>query len=285
MAVVLGLIVLEKLEHRPRTSDAYLQANLVHMAPDVSGRIVELRIRNNQLVEADGVLLVIDPTPYRLRVKQAQAQVRMLEAELANLKNQVASQTSRAEAAATSVATAQAKQKQAKLTLARLVPLQPPGYVSAQQVDEARTEARTATTSLQQAEQEARAAREGITSIQATEEQLAEAKVTLAMDERDLRLTTVRAPCAGRITGLTIAAGEYATTGKSIFTIIDTTRWWAVGDFRETDLAGLRDGQRAKVFVMSDPYQPVAGVVDSQGWAYSRRGARRPAISRPCRAA
>jgi multidrug resistance efflux pump len=52
----------------------------------------------------------------------------------------------------------------------------------------------------------------------------------------------VRAPCDGRITALDIAAGEFAATGHPLFAIIDTEHWYAIGNFRETDLAGMAPG-------------------------------------------
>ena len=61
------------------------------MAPDVSGRIVELDVRNNQKVHRGQVLFRIDPEPYRLHVDQARATVLGLEATLAVTADQVAS--------------------------------------------------------------------------------------------------------------------------------------------------------------------------------------------------
>ena len=92
------------------------------------------------------------------------------------------------------------------------------------------------------------------------------ARATLALAERDLNKTVVRAPCDGRITALDIAAGEFAATGHPLFTIIDTEHWYAIGNFRETDLAGIEPGQRATVYVMAQRNRPVPGKVDSLGW-------------------
>src|ERR1700758_1338900 len=92
-AVVLAT---RRIDQRPRTDDAYLQADLVHMAPDVSGRIVELDVADNQPVRKGDVLFRIDPEPYRMRVDQARAAGRGLEAKLALTAGQVAAPTSKA---------------------------------------------------------------------------------------------------------------------------------------------------------------------------------------------
>src|SRR6266550_2606849 len=240
LAGVLVTVVLatRRIDQRPRTDDAYLQADLVHMAPDVSGRIVELDVRDNQAVHKGDVLFRIDPDPYRMRVDQARAAVRGLEAQRAL----------------------------ASSTLARMQPLLGPGFVTAQQVDQARTAQRTAQIALQQAQLQADEARQAITNTKPTEAELEGARATLALAERDLNKTVVRAPCDGRITALDIAAGEFAATGRPLFTIIDTEHWYAIGNFRETDLAGIEPGQHATVYVMAQPSRPLRGQVDSLGW-------------------
>ncbi len=263
---VLVLLVVARLDLRPRTDDAYLQADLVHMAPDVSGRIVALAVQNNQAVRAGDALFVIDPEPYRLRVEQARAQLHGLEAQLAVQTDQVVSETAKADAAQSGVGSARAELTLATLTLTRLEPLGRRGFVTSQQVDQARTAERTAQISLLQSEQQATQARSAVTSTRPLQEQVAGARAALSLAERDLRLTVARAPCAGRITALDVAVGEFAAAGVPLFTIIDTERWYAEGNFRETDLAGIRAGQRATVFVMSAPRQPLQGTVDSLGW-------------------
>ena len=268
-AVAFGLLTLQRLDQRPRTDDAYIDADVVHLAPDVSGRIVRLNVAENQAVKTGDVLFVIDPEPFQIKVDQASAKVRMISAQLAVTKNEVASQNTGAEAAQTSIDKAQAQYDMAATSLARLEPLLPPGYVSAERVDRARTEKQTAEVALKQAKQQAIQARQSVTSAQPTEEEKNEAQAELAMAQRDLRETEVKAPCDGRVTGLSTAVGEYATTGKAVFTLIDTELWYAVGEFRETDLAGLAAGQRALVYALSQPGRPIGGAVVSLGYGVS----------------
>jgi multidrug efflux system membrane fusion protein len=264
-AIVAIVLTTQRLDHRPRTDDAFIDADVVHMAPDVSGRVVAMNIRVNQIVRAGDVLFTIDPEPYRLQLEQARAQLAGLLAQLNVTTDQVASQNSKADAANTQIGSAQAQLALASNTLARLEPLLPRGYVTPEQVDQSRTTQRTAQIALQQARQQAQEARQGVSSIKPVEQQVLAARASLALAERNLRLTQVRAPCAGVITGLDVAAGEYAAAGHPLFTIIDTEQWYATGNFRETDLAGVQPGQHARVYVLSTPALPVAGVVDSLG--------------------
>jgi multidrug efflux system membrane fusion protein len=201
-----------------------------------------------------------------MRVDQARATVTGLEAKLALTADEVASQTSKADAAARGVSSAEAQLTLASSTLARMEPLLARGFVSAQQVDQARTAQRTAEIALQQARLQADEARQAITNTKPTEAELLGARASLALAERDLNNTVVRAPCDGRIAGLDVAAGEFAASGHALFTIIDTEHWYAIGNFRETDLAGIRPGQSATVYVMAEPSRALRGIVDSLGW-------------------
>src|SRR5258705_11569987 len=72
-AVGLGLATLNVLDRRPRTHDAHLFAYSAGMAPEVSGRIVALRVTNNQRVTKGQPLVDIDSEPFDLRLRQARA--------------------------------------------------------------------------------------------------------------------------------------------------------------------------------------------------------------------
>jgi len=264
--VVTGALVTHRTEEPPSTYDASIQAYIVNMAPEVSGRIVELNVLDNQQVKQGEVLFQIDPKPYQLSVDQARAAVQGLEAQLALATSEVAAQTSGAQAAATAIASAEAQLELATSTLNRVQPPLERGFVSAQQVDQARTAKESAQIALRGAQQKATEARQAITNTKPIEAQLDGARTTLALAERDLDKTAARSPCNGRITALQVAAGEFADAGHPLFTIIDTKHWYAIGNFRETDLAGIKPGQRATVFVMAQPRLPLRGTVDSLGW-------------------
>src|SRR5215510_2603618 len=206
-----------------------------HMALDVSGRIVELDVRDNQAVRKGEVLFRIDPDPYRMRVDQARAAVQGLEAKLGLTADQVAAQTSKADAAERGIGSAEAQRSLASSTLGRMEPLLGRGFVTAQQVDQARTAQRTAQIALQQARLQADEARQAIINTKPTEAELDGARATLALAERDLNKTVARAPCDGRITALDIADEQFAASGHPLSSIIDSEHWYAIGNFRETD--------------------------------------------------
>ncbi len=84
--------------------------------------------------------------------------------------------------------------------------------------------------------------------------------------EYNLNNCRVYAPFDARVTNLTISQGAYAHTGQQVFTLIDTRIWWAVANFRETQLRHVKPGMHADVYVLSRPNVRYDGVVDSVGF-------------------
>jgi membrane fusion protein, multidrug efflux system len=76
----------------------------------------------------------------------------------------------------------------------------------------------------------------------------------------------VVAPFDARVTNLVISKGAYATAGQQVFTLIDTRVWWAIANFRETQIRHIRPGMAADIYVMSRPTVRLKGTVDSVGF-------------------
>jgi len=84
--------------------------------------------------------------------------------------------------------------------------------------------------------------------------------------EYNLNNSKIYAPFDARVTNLTISQGAYAHTGQQVFTLIDTRTWWAIANFRETQLRHIHPGMHADVYVLSRPAVQYDGVVDSVGF-------------------
>ena len=264
-AIVLAVVALLWLDHRPRTHDAHIYADTTLVAPDVSGRIIKIHVRDNQDVHKGDVLVGIDAEPFQLRVHQAHAQVDALQAEIDLTTRQIAAQTTGADAATTQIRRARAQLALARDSRRRLEPMLGKGYVTEQQLAEARTNERSAEVALETSTQQSTQARQAISDTESLVAQLRGAEAALKLAERDLRNVTLRAPFDGRISGLVIAEGSYAVAGHPLFTLIDTSRWYAIADFRETELGHIHAGDAATVWLMADTGHPLKGHVESLG--------------------
>src|SRR5262252_1655744 len=264
-AIALAAYAVYYLDTSPRTDDAFAQADTIGVAPQVSGRIQSLRVHDNQAVKQGDVLFEIDPRPYRYALDRSRSALDALEKQIGLQQRDVNAQQFGAAAARTSIARAQAQAKQAADTLNRLEPLLKQEYVTAEQVDQARTAKQAADAAVDVARSEAQRAAAGVGSTDAMVARLGELRAAVAMAEYDLEQTVVRAPFDGTVVDLNIAVGAFAATGRPLFTLIDTQNWYVIANFRETELKGIRSGMPAEVYLMSDPGRRLAGTVRSIG--------------------
>lgn len=277
-AVALIVAAVIVVDRRPRTHDAYIYAYSAGITPEVSGRIVFIGIRNDQVVHKGDILLKIDPEVFSLQLRQANAQVAALQAQIELTSRQVTAQGSGAEAAAHQVERARQQLSLARDTRERLEPLHGKGFVTTQQIDQARTDERSAEAQVAAAIQQASQAKEAIGDVESLKAQLVGAEAAQALAVRNLREATIVAPVDGRIVGLNLALGSFATAGHPLFTIIDDNNWYAIANFRETDLAHLRAGAHATVWLMGQEGHPLEGVVESLGAGVQPQGAVGPGL-------
>ena len=108
-AIVLALLVAQRLRIHPQTDDAEVFANLIGIAPEVEGRIIKINVKDNQLVHKGELLFQIDPVPYQYALETARSQQAALEGQIRDLRRTIGAQTSAIEVARASSNSAQAK--------------------------------------------------------------------------------------------------------------------------------------------------------------------------------
>ncbi len=266
-AVVLCALVVFTIDRRPRTHDARIFAYSAQMASEINGRIVRVLISNDQRVDAGAPLILIDPAPYEMQLREARAQVAALKAQIDLTGRQVTSQGSGVEAAQNQVARAREQLRLSTESLKRLEPLLGPGYVTQQQLDEARTNEATALASLQALTHSATQAQQAVGDTYSLQAQLEGAEAAEALGARNLSLTTLRAPFAGIVVGLQIAEGTFALSGRPLFSLIKSDAWYAIADFRESELPRIAVGDPATIWTMAESNTAFTGRVESLGAA------------------
>src|SRR6185503_12014054 len=148
----------------------------------------------------------------------------------------------------------------------RLSPLADRGYVPKQALDQAEVTHNDALTSLRQVKQQQTAALRAVGTEEAAAATIRARQAALAIARRALEDTTVRAPHDGRVVGLSVLAGEMVIPSQSLFTLIDTEAWYAVANFRETQLREIAVGDCVTAYSMIDRRQPIRGTVEGIGW-------------------
>ncbi|MGO4809494.1 multidrug transporter subunit MdtN [Cupriavidus sp. 2MCAB6] len=263
ITLALLILVIWMLDRSPRTDDAYVYADAIDVVPEVNGRIVQLAVRDNQAVKQGDLLLQIDPRPYQDALTRAKASLAALDQQIMLTQRTVNAQQYNAQSVRAAVERARAAATQATDTLRRTEPLLPQGYVSAEDVDRARTAQRATQAELNAVQLQAQQAAAAVSGVDALVAQRAVVLAEISLAELHLEFATVRAPFDGRVAALKTSTGQFASALKPVFTLIDTRHWYVVANFRETELKGMRAGTPATVYLMSDTGQHFRGTVDS----------------------
>ena len=258
--VLVTLWVLELNRRFPRTDDAYVRANLVGIAPHVSGPIVELPVVDNQPVKAGDLLFVVDPRPYQVTLDRARA-------ELAVVESQISAQQSAIAAAEAEVKRREAESWYAADYLRRVEPLLQKQYVTKDKVEDARSKQRAAAAAHEQARHELTRAKELLAQFGELNARRQAAQAAVGDAELNVGYCWVRAPFDGYLTNLNISVGQYARQGEQVLALVDGRSWYVLANFRETFLDAIRPGMEADVYLMSYPGHRFRGVVQGTGWA------------------
>ena len=289
MGLFAGIGLANELDVQPRTQDAYVRANVIGIAAHVSGAIVELNVVDNQPVKEGEILFVVDPRPYEVALAKAEADLALVDLEIAALQAAVAAEKDTVIAAEKRVEQAEADAYYAIQYYERIEPLLESRFVTPDQVVKARTEAEALQAAVRTYQAQVQAARADLNTAVANLGQIGDvnarrvaAEVAVANAELFLDYCYVKCPIDGYITNLNISQGEYANEGEQIFAIVDRTVWYVMANFKETYLSFIKPGDTVEIYLMSRPNERWKGTIQGIGWAlYQSNGATIPAFQLP----
>jgi membrane fusion protein (multidrug efflux system) len=245
------------------TDDAYVQQDMITVSSDISGRITEVNVTENQPVKAGDVLFTFDQVPYELALQDAKAAVVNAETQVASLKADYANAQADIKDASANLALQQLASK-------RLQALLPSGAASQAQVDTATYQLKAAQQKLAAAKSMADksvAALQGNVEIAPQDHALVQAAMArLGQAQVDLSHTIVIAPSDGVITQTNrLQVGQYVQPATAVMSLVKTGKTWVEANFKETDLTNMRPGQPATVTVDAYPGLKIEGEVESLG--------------------
>ena len=248
----------------PYTSQARVHALVVPIAPEVSGTITGVSVRNNQKVDAGQELFQIDIERYQLSVQAARA-------GLEQARQAQGAAQANVDAAKASLESAEAGKEYSRLDAVRMRAIreQDPGAVSRRRLESAEA-------SLASSQSRVTASQAGLT---AAIEQLGEpgdqnavvqqAQATLDSALLNLESATVRAPEDGVVTGVQLNRGNFAGAGAPQMTFIAMHDIWIQADFKENNLGNLDPGDRVEIVFDILPGQVIQGRVREIGFGVS----------------
>lgn len=237
------------------TENAYINADVVNVAAQVSGRVTAVYIKDNQHVRKSDALFDIDPEPFAIALQRA-------EADLAQ-----ARQNTRQDNAEVSVARAQVAQMEsdlanARASYARDKELVSQHFLSQQALDDAKTRTQSLQAALEQAHAKLTKA---LATPQKPEERgdVLKAQAAIEQAKLDLQHTHVTAAQDGQISNLSLTAGSLVAAGEPLFALIAENSFHIDANFKETELPGIHPGQDVDIKIDMYPGQLFKGKVES----------------------
>lgn len=212
VVLILGILSYWLYSQRYVSSDdAYVNANIIQIAPRVSGQVTHIYVANNQFVKKNQLLFEIDFRPYKIAVEKAKAGIAMADADLIH----------------------------SKTTTRRMESLVATKVLAMQSHDDAIARFENAVAGVDLA------------------------KTILAEAELNLYFTKVFAATDGWITNMSLREGDNVSASQPLFALISDDEFWIDANYKETELANVRPGQKAKIYVDMYPDHVFQGIVES----------------------
>jgi membrane fusion protein, multidrug efflux system len=250
------------------TDDAFLEAHIVDVSPQVAGQVTQVLVDDNQLVRAGEPLVEIDPAQFRLALAQALAAQQQAQTALGQANANVAvAQASLAQAnadlASTEATAIRAQQDLKRYQILRSVN---PRALARSTVDEEIANARSAAAEQRAAQQRVLSSRAQIESAEAAvagaRARIATARAGVQQARLNLGYTSVVASVDGHVADRTVAVGTYVTPGQQMMAIVPL-HLWVRANFKENMIANLRPGQSVSIHIDSCPHSDARGHVVS----------------------
>jgi membrane fusion protein (multidrug efflux system) len=247
------------------TDNAYIQAHMVSIGPEISGRVVGVPVHENEPVKQGDVLLQIDPEPLKIAVAGA-------EANLESARNNITAQKAAYRQRQADLQAANDNIGFSQREYARREKLFAAKAISESEYDEARNQVnvnKSNAAAIQQDIQRILSELNGNPDIAPDDHpavRAAQAKLDQA--KLDLQHATIVAPSDGVVSQIDdIRPGTYLAAGRAAFSLVSDRDLWIDANLKETDMTFVRPGQTATITVDTYPGVEFQAVVDSIGAA------------------
>ncbi len=258
-------------QHHEDTDDAHIEANVSPVIPRISGYVADVRVKDNQRVKKGDTLLILDDRDLKIKLDQANAALATAQSNVGVAEASTTASQANVTSYQANVATIDAQIETAKINVwrttqdydryANLIKDHSITQQQFEQADAAKQTAEHQLLVLQEQKKQAASQTNAVASqSKATSQQISVANATIKqrqVDVEDAKLnlsyTIITAPQDGLISKVNVQAGQFLTAGQLTFSIIEDDNPWVVANFKETQIAKMKIGQKVIVNVDAFP--------------------------------
>jgi len=289
MPIILGLLLVAGLvfgvkeylyySKHEDTDDAQVDGNISPVVARVGGYVDSLLFEENQRVTEGQLLVKLDDRDYKIKLEQAlstqkvaSATVGVSEAQIYTTSANVATASANVATANANVETAQVKLNQAQRDYDRYANLVKDGSVTRQQFEQAQATRDAAKTMLQAAQEQYKGAQDQYKAAQAqvtgTRSQLNVTNTGVSQKQADidfaklqLSYANITSPSSGIVSKKNVQKGQLVQAGQTLFSVVDDKSIFITANFKETQMANLRSGEKVEIDVDALPDVKIEGEV------------------------
>lgn len=273
LAGLAGLLIVLFAWHLPpfqssdaQTENAYVRGQLTTLAPQLSGYVAAVEVQDFQTVTKDQVIARIDDRQYRQKLAQAQAALQGAKAALKIQEQSVHSASAGVLSVEAAARSAEAGRATAQSSWDRAKALRSRGVTAQSTTDESELALRQSEATVTQADSAIAVAREDVNGAEvglaAKKAEIASAQAAVELAQIDLSNTVIHAPSDGRLGQVGVRLGQYVTAGTALVSHV-TPEVWVIANFKETQLSGMKVGDRALFTVDAMQHRSFTGRIEA----------------------
>ncbi|ELR65449.1 Membrane fusion component of tripartite multidrug resistance system [Photobacterium marinum] len=261
LLICIGLFIFYVLADRyiPSTDMARVRGYVIPVTPLVSGRVVEVQVEPNQVVQPGDALIRIDPADYQLAVEEA-------EQGLVKAGQSVGVQTASVASAQAKLSDALANQAHIRTQASRILAMAKKGIVPKAEADKTRASLASAKAQVESAQANLEQAKTQLGAKGKNNSQMKSALLKLQKAQLDLERTVLRAPAIGGVSNFRLDEGFYARSGQPLLTFVSGEDVWIDAYFRENSLGNMIVGDEVEIVLDYAPGRVFKGKVASIDW-------------------
>jgi membrane fusion protein (multidrug efflux system) len=249
------------------TDDAYVQADITILSAKISGYVTSVAVTNNQSVRTGDLIAKIDDGDYRFALQSAKDKLATQQSAITRIGRQIESGRASAAQADAQISAARAEAERAESDYARQQQLARSDYTSRAALENAKAARDRADANVKSAQAALGAAWANVEVLSAQQKEgerlAAEYQTAIEKAERDLSFTEIHAPVDGVIGNKAMEVGTYVQPGARLAALVPLTSVHVDANFKETQLASLKPGQKVHVKVDAFPDSDIVGSVES----------------------